>query len=99
MCRSEIPAPFYVANGPTGDIRKRSITASRNPNISIFGAAPALDTLTIYCDGNAIGQAIASPNNTWSYDNTAVALGDGDHFFSAMATGESSTEKIWRSLM
>jgi hypothetical protein len=59
---------------------------TNSPNISINGTAPALETVTIYCDGVAIGQTVALTTNTWSYSNLLMHLNDGTHVFTATAT-------------
>ena len=59
------------------------------PNISLFGAAPSNDIITIYCDGNEIGTTTALLTDTWSFNNTATTLSDGIYFFTAMATDPS----------
>jgi hypothetical protein len=58
-------------------------------NISLFGAAPSNDVITIYCNGQAIGKTVALLGDTWTYNNTATTLSDGIYFFTAMATDPS----------
>jgi hypothetical protein len=62
---------------------------TNNPRISISGTAPALDAITVYCNGQAIGQTTALANNTWTFNNAANPLSDGDYFFTAVATDPS----------
>jgi hypothetical protein len=59
---------------------------TNNPRISILGTAPALDTVTVYLNGQAIGQTVATANNTWTFNNTPNPLSDGDYNFTAVAT-------------
>ncbi len=59
---------------------------TNNPRISILGTAPALDTVTVYLNGQAIGQTTAQSDNTWTFNNTANPLSDGDYNFTAVAT-------------
>jgi hypothetical protein len=59
---------------------------TNNPRISINGTAPAGDTVTVYCNGQAIGQTTAGANNTWSFNNSASPLADGDYLFTTVAT-------------
>jgi len=72
---------------PNGVSRQDGI--SNSPNISILGSALALDTVTVYCNGNAIGQTIALNNNTFTYNNQLTTLSDGVYAFTAMATDPS----------
>src|SRR5262249_8897984 len=62
---------------------------TNNPRISISGTAPAFDTITVYLGGQAIGQTTAGANNTWTLNNTANPLADGDYLFTAVATDPS----------
>jgi hypothetical protein len=59
---------------------------TNNPRISINGTAPAFDTVTVFLNGQAIGQTTALVNNTWTFNNTATPLSDGDDQFTATAT-------------
>ena len=59
---------------------------TNNPRISILGTAPALDTVTVYLNGVAIGQTTALANNTWTFNKTADPLSDGDYEFTTVAT-------------
>ncbi len=60
---------------------------TNTPNISIHGTAPASDTVTIYCNGQAIGQTIAQTNNTFSYNPSN--LSESVYQFTAMAADSS----------
>jgi Bacterial Ig-like domain/Matrixin len=55
-------------------------------SISLFGSAPSNDIITLYNNGTEIGQTVALPNDTWTYNNTATTLSDGTYTFTAMAT-------------
>ncbi len=82
----------YVAANPviTGISPDNGVSSqdgvTNNPQISIQGTAPALNTVTVYLNGQAIGQTIATAFNTWSYNNAADPLSDGSYAFTAMAT-------------
>jgi hypothetical protein len=72
------------ANGPV-----RSDGVTNCPNISLLGAAPANETITLYCNGNLIGSTTSQGNNTWTYNNTATTVRNGIYFFTATATDPS----------
>ncbi len=82
----------YIAANPviTGISPDNGISSqdgvTNNPRITINGTAPAFDTVTVYLNGMAIGTTTALANNTWTFNNTANPLSDGDYQFTAMAT-------------
>jgi Matrixin/Bacterial Ig-like domain len=57
--------------------------------ISLNGSAPSNDIITLYNNGTEIGQTVALPNDTWTYNNTATTLSAGAYTFTAMATDPS----------
>jgi len=58
---------------------------TNSPNIAILGQAAAADTVTVYCNGNVVGQTTAQQNNTFDY-NLPNKLNDGVYEFTVMAT-------------
>ena len=42
--------------------------------------------MTIYRDGNEVGQTIAAAGDTWTFNETGTVLSDGTYKFTAMAT-------------
>jgi hypothetical protein len=59
---------------------------TNSPYISLFGSAPSNDIITIFENGNEIGQTTAVLSDTWTYSNMAVHLSDGVYNFTAVAT-------------
>jgi Matrixin/Bacterial Ig-like domain len=62
---------------------------TNSPNISLTGSAPSGDIITVYENGNAIGQTISVLSDTWTYSNMPTALSDGAYSFTVQATDPS----------
>ncbi len=62
---------------------------TNNPRISVLGSAPSGDVVTVYCDGQKLGTTVAQSDGSWTYNNTADALSNGSHVFTAQATDPS----------
>jgi hypothetical protein len=55
-------------------------------SIGLFGSAPVTDIVTVYRDGNEVGQTIALAGDTWTFNETGTDLSDGTYQFTAIAT-------------
>lgn len=85
--------PSIVGISPDNGISSQD-GITNNPRIEVFGTAPALDTVTVYCNGQMLGQTIALPNNTWTFNNTSDPLADGDYMFTAVATDVAGYQTV-----
>ena len=62
---------------------------TNNPNISVYGSAPAGDTIVVYCNNVPIGSTKAQGGNTWTL-NDSTTLSSGTYSFTAMAVDPSA---------
>ena len=62
---------------------------TNSPYVSLSGSAPSNDIITVYENGNEIGQTIALLSDTWAYSNMATKLSDGVYNFTVQATDPS----------
>ena len=80
-----VPTPVITGISPDNGVSSQD-GVTNNARISILGTAPANDTITVYENGQAIGQTVVLSNNTWTFNNTANPLSDGDYSLTALAT-------------
>jgi hypothetical protein len=80
--------PAIVGISPDNGVSSQD-GITNNPRISINGTAPGGDTVTVYCNGQAVGQMVAGADNTWTFNDSANPLSDGQYFFTAVATDSS----------
>ncbi len=88
------PGVIGVADGDGNTIDTNQITQESQPRLS--GSGTAGDTIILYDNGNAIGQALVGTDGRWQFTPPA-ALGDGDHHLTARANdpaGNESPESI-----
>ncbi|EDE9867540.1 BapA prefix-like domain-containing protein [Salmonella enterica] len=88
------PGVIGVADGDGNTIDTNQITQESQPRLS--GSGTAGDTIILYDNGNAIGQALVGTDGRWQFTPPA-ALGDGDHLLTARANdpaGNESPESI-----
>lgn len=88
------PGVIGVADGDGNTIDTNQITQESQPRLS--GSGTAGDTITLYDNGNAIGQALVGADGRWQFTPPA-ALGDGTHLLTARANdpaGNESPESI-----
>ncbi|EDV0262168.1 BapA prefix-like domain-containing protein [Salmonella enterica subsp. salamae] len=88
------PGVIGVADGDGNTIDTNQITQESRPRLS--GSGTAGDTITLYDNGNAIGQALVGADGRWQFTPPA-ALGDGTHLLTARANdpaGNESPESI-----
>lgn len=88
------PGVIGVADGDGNTIDTHQITQESRPRLS--GSGTAGDTITLYDNGNAIGQALVGADGRWQFTPPA-ALGDGTHLLTARANdpaGNESPESI-----
>lgn len=88
------PGVIGVADGDGNTIDTNQITRESQPRLS--GSGTAGDTIILYDNGNAIGQALVGTDGRWQFTPPA-ALGDGDHLLTARANdpaGNESPESI-----
>lgn len=76
------PGVIGVADGDGNTIDTNQITQESRPRLS--GSGTAGDTITLYDNGNAIGQALVGADGRWQFTPPA-ALGDGTHLLTARA--------------
>ncbi|EGX0187236.1 BapA prefix-like domain-containing protein [Salmonella enterica subsp. enterica serovar Typhimurium] len=76
------PGVIGVADGDGNTIDTNQITQESQPRLS--GSGTAGDTIILYDNGNAIGQALVGTDGRWQFTPPA-ALGDGDHLLTARA--------------
>ena len=62
---------------------------TNSPYITLSGSAPSNDIITVYQNGNAIGQTLALLSDTWTFSNMATKLADGVYNFTVGATDPS----------
>ncbi|EBN9298820.1 Ig-like domain repeat protein [Salmonella enterica subsp. enterica serovar Muenchen] len=88
------PGVIGVTDGDGNTIDTNQITQESQPRLS--GSGTAGDTIILYDNGNAIGQALVGTDGRWQFTPPA-ALGDGDHLLTARANdpaGNESPESI-----
>ncbi|EBW8644511.1 TPA: BapA prefix-like domain-containing protein [Salmonella enterica] len=88
------PGVIGVADGDGNTIDTNQITQESQPRLS--GSGTAGDTIILYDNGNAIGQALVGTDGRWQFTPPA-ALGDGDHLLTARANdpaGNESSESL-----
>lgn len=88
------PGVIGVADGDGNTIDTNQITQESRPRLS--GSGTAGDTIILYDNGNAIGQALVGADGRWQFTPPA-ALGDGTHLLTARANdpaGNESPESI-----
>ncbi|EEJ6338117.1 BapA prefix-like domain-containing protein [Salmonella enterica] len=88
------PGVIGVADDDGNTIDTNQITQESRPRLS--GSGTAGDTITLYDNGNAIGQALVGADGRWQFTPPA-ALGDGTHLLTARANdpaGNESPESI-----
>ncbi|WP_329540118.1 Ig-like domain-containing protein [Salmonella enterica] len=83
------PGVIGVANGDGNTIDTNQITQESQPRLS--GSGTAGDTIILYDNGNAIGQALVGTDGRWQFTPPA-ALGDGDHHLTARANDPAGNE-------
>lgn len=76
------PGVIGVADGDGNTIDTNQITQESRPRLS--GSGTAGDTITLYDNDNAIGQALVGADGRWQFTPPA-ALGDGTHLLTARA--------------
>ncbi|EFS3076844.1 BapA prefix-like domain-containing protein [Salmonella enterica] len=88
------PGVIGVADGDGNTIDTNQITQESQPRLS--GSGTAGDTITLYDNGNVIGQTLVGADGRWQFTPPA-ALGDGAHLLTARANdpaGNESPESI-----
>lgn len=88
------PGVIGVADGDGNTIDTNQITQESQPRLS--GSGTAGDTITLYDNGNVIGQRLVGADGRWQFTPPA-ALGDGAHLLTARANdpaGNESPESI-----
>ncbi|HDI4959167.1 TPA: BapA prefix-like domain-containing protein [Salmonella enterica] len=88
------PGVIGVADGDGNTIDTNQITQESQPRLS--GSGTAGDTITLYDNGNVIGQTLVGADGRWQFTPPA-ALGDGTHLLTARANdpaGNESPESI-----
>ncbi|WP_122762907.1 BapA/Bap/LapF family large adhesin [Salmonella enterica] len=83
------PGVIGVADGDGNTIDTNQITQESQPRLS--GSGTAGDTIILYDNGNAIGQALVGTDGRWQFTPPA-ALGDGDHHLTARANDPAGNE-------
>ncbi|EHO8357129.1 BapA prefix-like domain-containing protein [Salmonella enterica] len=83
------PGVIGVADGDGNTIDTNQITQESQPRLS--GSGTAGDTIILYDNGNAIGQALVGTDGRWQFTPPA-ALGDGDHLLTARANDPAGNE-------
>ncbi|EKL3862413.1 BapA prefix-like domain-containing protein [Salmonella enterica subsp. enterica serovar Infantis] len=83
------PGIIGVADGDGNTIDTNQITQESQPRLS--GSGTAGDTIILYDNGNAIGQALVGTDGRWQFTPPA-ALGDGDHLLTARANDPAGNE-------
>ncbi|ECB7945379.1 BapA prefix-like domain-containing protein [Salmonella enterica subsp. enterica serovar Kottbus] len=83
------PGVIGVADDDGNTIDTNQITQESQPRLS--GSGTAGDTIILYDNGNAIGQALVGTDGRWQFTPTA-ALGDGDHHLTARANDPAGNE-------
>lgn len=83
------PGVIGVADGDGNAIDTSQITQQSQPQLS--GSGTAGDTITLYDNGNAIGQARVDEDGHWQFTPPA-ALGDGTHLLTARASDPAGNE-------
>lgn len=88
------PGVIGVADGDGNTIDTNQITQESQPRLS--GSGTVGDTITLYDNGNVIGQTLVGADGRWQFTPPA-ALGDGAHLLTARANdpaGNESPESI-----
>ncbi|EAQ7719557.1 BapA prefix-like domain-containing protein [Salmonella enterica] len=83
------PGVIGVADGDGNTIDTNQITQESQPRLS--GSGTAGDTIILYDNGNAIGQALVGTDGRWQFTPPA-ALGNGDHLLTARANDPAGNE-------
>lgn len=83
------PGVIGVTDGDGNTIDTNQITQESQPRLS--GSGTAGDTIILYDNGNAIGQALVGTDGRWQFTPPA-ALGDGDHLLTARANDPAGNE-------